>query len=81
MATGGGISRAGRNTRPTMPVAATDAEPPAPPADLNAEEAAIWHGIIDRMPRDYFAPPTFPMLIILPDTCGCRACLHISFEH
>jgi len=65
MATGGGISRAGRNTRPTMPVAATDAQHPAPPAELNAEEATIWCGIVDRMPRDYFAPPTFPMLVNL----------------
>jgi hypothetical protein len=65
MATGGGISRAGRNTRPTMPVAATDAEHPAPPQELNDEEAEIWHGIVDRMPRDYFAPPTHPILVQL----------------
>src|SRR5262249_11673518 len=62
MATGGGISRAGRNTRPTMPVAATDAQHPAPPQELNDEEAAIWHSIVDRMPPDYFPVPTWPML-------------------
>jgi len=65
MATGGGISRAGRNTRPTMPVAATDAQHPAPPSELNAEEAAIWRSIVDRMPPDYFPVPTFPMLVAL----------------
>jgi len=48
-----------------MPVAATDVAHPAPPQELNAEEAEIWHGIVDRMPSDYFAPPTWPMLINL----------------
>jgi hypothetical protein len=48
-----------------MPVAATDAEHPAPPQELNDEEAAIWTSIVNRMPRDYFAPPTFPMLVNL----------------
>src|SRR5215813_10665689 len=65
MATGGGISRAGRNTRPTMPVAATDVQHPAPPAELTEEEATIWASIVDRMPPDFFAPPTFPMLVNL----------------
>jgi len=65
MATGGGISRAGRNTRPTMPVAATDVAHPAPPQELNAEEAAIWKSIVDRMPPDYFPVPTHPMLVNL----------------
>jgi len=65
MATGGGISRAGRNTRPTMPVAATDAKHPLPPAELTEEEAACWTNIVNRMPPDYFAPPTWPLLVNL----------------
>jgi hypothetical protein len=69
MATGGGISRAGRNTRPTLPVAATDIEHPAPPQELTQEEAAIWRSIVDRMPPDYFPVPTHPMLVNL-----CRHC-------
>src|SRR6516164_1552072 len=69
MATGGGISRAGRNTRPTMPVAATDVQHPAPPAELTAEEAACWTNIVNRMPPDYFPPPTWPLLVNL-----CRHC-------
>src|SRR5262249_9314320 len=73
MATGGGISRAGRNTRPTMPVAATDVAHPAPPEELTEEEAAIWQGIVTRMPPDYFAPPTWPMLVNL--------CRHIRLSH
>lgn len=74
MATGGGISRAGRNTpRPTMPVAATDAEHPAPPAELTEEEAACWTNIVSRMPPDYFAPPTWPLLVNL--------CRHIRLSH
>ena len=32
----------------------------------NAQNSVgAWHGIVDRMPRDYFAPPTFPMLVNL----------------
>ena len=65
MATGGGISRAGRNTRPTMPVAATDVAHPAPPQELTQEEAAIWRSIVDRMPPDYFPVPTHAMLVQL----------------
>jgi len=48
-----------------MPVAATDAEHPAPPAELMEEEAAIWLGITTRMPPDYFPSPTHPMLVNL----------------
>jgi len=65
MATGGGISRAGRNTRPTMPEAATDVAHPAPPAELTEEEAKIWTSTVTRLPPDYFAPPTFPLLVNL----------------
>jgi len=64
---GGGYSRKGRNTQPkaTMPFAARSSEHPPPPAELDEEEAEIWHGIVDRMPGDYFASPTFPMLVNL----------------
>jgi hypothetical protein len=48
-----------------MLVAATDAEHPAPPQELTEEERACWISIVNRMPRDYFAPPTWPMLINL----------------
>jgi hypothetical protein len=48
-----------------MPFAARSAEHPLPPQELNEEEAEIWSGIVNRMPPDYFAPPTFPMLVNL----------------
>jgi hypothetical protein len=48
-----------------MPFAARPAAHPPPPQELTEEEAAIWLGIVTRMPPDYFAPPTWPMLINL----------------
>jgi hypothetical protein len=68
MATGGGgYSRRGRNTpkKPDLPFGAIEAEPPAPPAELGEEEAEIWCSFIDRMPPNFFSPPTFPILVNL----------------
>jgi len=72
---GGGYPRHGRTTQPKadMPFAARSAEHPVPPAELTEEEAAIWIGIVNRMPPDYFAPPTWPMLVNL--------CRHIRLSH
>jgi|SRR5215813_6914944 len=68
MATGGGgYPRHGRTTRPKadLPFAATDTEHPPAPSELNEEEAEIWRGFVNRMPGDYFAAPTWPMLVNL----------------
>jgi len=66
---GGGYPRHGRTTPrkadPLMPFAARPAEHPLPPQELNEEEAEIWSGFVNKMPPDYFAPPTFPMLVNL----------------
>jgi len=65
---GGGYPRHGRTTRPKaadLPFAARSAEHPLPPQELNEEEAAVWTGIVSRMPPDYFAPPTWPLLVNL----------------
>ena len=48
---------------------------PAPPADLIAEEAAIWRQIVDDMPANWFARATWPVLVEL-----CRhICLSRAF--
>jgi len=67
MSHGGGMSRAGRTVQAKMPyaVSAADSEHPAPPSELTEEEAEIWRGFVDKMPPDYFAPPTWPMLLNL----------------
>lgn len=68
MATGGGgYSRSGRNTpkKADLPFGAMEAESPAPPAELGEEEAEIWCGFVDRMPSNFFSPPTFPILVNL----------------
>jgi hypothetical protein len=64
---GGGYPRHGRTTRPKadLPFAARSAEHPLPPSELNEEEAEIFRGIVNRMPPDYFAPPTWPLLVNL----------------
>jgi hypothetical protein len=69
MATGGGgYPRWGRQTTPKkadLPFAARAADAPQPPAELSAEEAEIFRSFTDRMPADYFAPITMPLLVSL----------------
>ena len=64
---GGGYPRHGRTTprKADLPFGATTIEHPPPPQELTEEEAETWTSIVNRMPPDYFAPPTWPMLINL----------------
>ena len=36
---------------------------PIPPDELNDEESAEWRAIVARMPADWFARETFPLLV------------------
>ena len=36
---------------------------PAPPSELEDEEAHVWQGVVDRMPATWFSKETFPLLV------------------
>jgi hypothetical protein len=39
--------------------------PPQPPAELNAEQAAVWRSLVAHMPPGWFRPESFAMLATL----------------
>src|SRR5688500_14842040 len=45
---------------------------PKPPTDLTGEEAAVWRGVVDGLPADWFPPESRPLLV---DYCRhvCRS--------
>jgi hypothetical protein len=47
--------------RPVTPVEATPR--PAPPDELSDEEADEWRAVVDRLPADWFARETHPLLV------------------
>jgi hypothetical protein len=36
---------------------------PAPPEELNSEAAAVWRGIVEDMPADWFSEGSRPLLV------------------
>ncbi len=57
----GRTSAASLAMRPVTPVGQTDR--PAPPDELNDEEAEEWLAVVNRLPADWFARETFPLLV------------------
>jgi hypothetical protein len=47
---------------------------PEPPEELTDEEAVEWVSIVEKMPPEYFTPPTWPVLVNLcQHICLARA--------
>ena len=57
----GRISEASLAIRPVTPVERT--QRPAPPDELTDEQAAEWRAVVGRMPADWFARETYPLLV------------------
>jgi hypothetical protein len=57
--------------------AATPANRPDPPRDLDAAEAVEWREIVASMPAAHFARPHYPLLILL--TLLCRHIVEARF--
>ena len=61
------MTKQGRKSAASLalrPITPVEAKPrPAPPAELSDEEAEEWRAVVGRMPADWLARETYPLLV------------------
>lgn len=66
------MPRKSKNELSMAPV--TEARPlPAPPPELTADQAQIWHSVVRTKPADWFQADTHPLL-----AAYCKSCTQVA---